>query len=195
MKYFKLKILWCKAASSHIELTLWTHRPLFWHNTSVHRRGPWNLGPVIFPSMGTWNYRHLLTPPVHGVQVRCGGISANAGPDAPWWIATVSPALGVGCHIFPPLPHIISSLFRSRPESLDVSCDSCSSCFCWRSYYLHIGRAGSFWFNLLTHMIEKIKDVWGGLTNSWEKKTNERPRRKGMIYPSDNRVSKKRKER
>ena len=27
--------------------------------------------------------------------------------------------------------------------------------------------------------------VWGGLTNSWEKKRNERQRRKGKVYPLD----------
>ena len=168
---------------------------LVWTQHICAQKRSMNVRPVIFPSMGTWNYMCLLTPPAHSVQVRCGGISANAGPDAPWWITTVSPAPGVGCHTFPPLPHSISSLFRSRPGSLDVACDSCSSCFGWSSYYLHTSRAGSFWFNLLTHMTEKIEDVWGGLTNSWEKKTSERPRRKGMIYPSDSRLSKKRKER
>ena len=30
--------------------------------------------------------------------------------------------------------------------------------------------------------------VWGGLTNSWEKKGNERQRRKGKIYPSECKV-------
>ena len=33
--------------------------------------------------------------------------------------------------------------------------------------------------------------VWGGLTNSWEKKRSERQRRKGKIYPSECRVSEK----
>ena len=33
--------------------------------------------------------------------------------------------------------------------------------------------------------------VWGGLTNSWEKKRNERQRRKGKIYPSECRVPEK----
>ena len=37
--------------------------------------------------------------------------------------------------------------------------------------------------------------VWGGLTNSWEKKKSERQRRKGKIYPSECRVPKKSKER
>ena len=37
--------------------------------------------------------------------------------------------------------------------------------------------------------------VWGGLTNSWEKKRNERQRRKGNIYPSECRVPKNSKER
>ena len=32
--------------------------------------------------------------------------------------------------------------------------------------------------------------VWGGFTNSWEKKRNKRQRRKGKIYPSECRVSK-----
>ena len=32
--------------------------------------------------------------------------------------------------------------------------------------------------------------VWGGLTNSWEKKRSERQGRKGKIYPSDCRVPK-----
>ena len=30
--------------------------------------------------------------------------------------------------------------------------------------------------------------VWGGLTNSWEKKRSERQRKKGKIYPSESRV-------
>ena len=33
--------------------------------------------------------------------------------------------------------------------------------------------------------------VWGGLTHSWEKKTSERQRRKGKIFPSECRVPKK----
>ena len=37
--------------------------------------------------------------------------------------------------------------------------------------------------------------VWGGLTNSWEKKRSKRQRRKGKIHPSESRVPKKRKER
>ena len=37
--------------------------------------------------------------------------------------------------------------------------------------------------------------VWGGLTNSWEKKRSERQRRKGKIYPSECRVPKNSKER
>ena len=32
--------------------------------------------------------------------------------------------------------------------------------------------------------------AWWGLTNSWEKKTSERQRRKGNIYPSECRVPK-----
>ena len=35
--------------------------------------------------------------------------------------------------------------------------------------------------------------VWGGLTNSWEKKRSKRQRRKGKIYPFVCRVSKNRK--
>ena len=37
--------------------------------------------------------------------------------------------------------------------------------------------------------------VWGGLTNSWEKKRSERQRRQGKIYPSEYRVQKNSKER
>ena len=37
--------------------------------------------------------------------------------------------------------------------------------------------------------------VWGGLTNSWEKKRSERQRRKGKIYPCECRVPKNSKER
>ena len=37
--------------------------------------------------------------------------------------------------------------------------------------------------------------VWGGLTNSWEKKRYERQRRKGKIYPSECRVQTDSKER
>ena len=37
--------------------------------------------------------------------------------------------------------------------------------------------------------------VWGGLTNSWEKKRSKRQRRKGKIYPSECRVPKNSKER
>ena len=37
--------------------------------------------------------------------------------------------------------------------------------------------------------------VWGGLTNSWEKKGSERQRRKGKIYPFECRVPKNSKER
>ena len=36
--------------------------------------------------------------------------------------------------------------------------------------------------------------VWGGLTNSWEKKRSERQRRKGKIYPTECRVPKNSKE-
>ena len=36
--------------------------------------------------------------------------------------------------------------------------------------------------------------VWGGLTNSWEKRRSKRQRRKGNIYPSECRVPKKSKE-
>ena len=32
--------------------------------------------------------------------------------------------------------------------------------------------------------------VWGGLTNSCEKKRSEKQMRKGKIYPSENRVPK-----
>ena len=38
-------------------------------------------------------------------------------------------------------------------------------------------------------------DVWGGLTNSCEKKRSEKQRRKGKIYPSECRVPKTSKER
>ena len=37
--------------------------------------------------------------------------------------------------------------------------------------------------------------VWGGLTNSCEKKRNEKQRRKGKIYPFECRASKNNKER
>ena len=37
--------------------------------------------------------------------------------------------------------------------------------------------------------------VWGGLTNSWERKRREKQRRKGKIYPSEYRVPKNNKER
>ena len=37
--------------------------------------------------------------------------------------------------------------------------------------------------------------VWGGLTNSYEKKRRERQRRKGKIYSFEYRVSEKSKER
>ena len=37
--------------------------------------------------------------------------------------------------------------------------------------------------------------VWGGLTNSWEKKRRERQRRKGKINPFECRVPKNSKER
>ena len=37
--------------------------------------------------------------------------------------------------------------------------------------------------------------VWGGLTNSWEKKRSKRQRRKGKINPSECRVPKNSKER
>ena len=37
--------------------------------------------------------------------------------------------------------------------------------------------------------------VWGGLTNSWEKKRSERQRRKGKKYPLECRVPKNTKER
>ena len=37
--------------------------------------------------------------------------------------------------------------------------------------------------------------VWGGLTNSCEKKRNEKQRRKGKIYPFELRVPKNSKER
>ena len=39
------------------------------------------------------------------------------------------------------------------------------------------------------------KAVWGGLTNSCEKKRSEKQRRKGKIYPSECRVPKNSKER
>ena len=34
--------------------------------------------------------------------------------------------------------------------------------------------------------------VWGGLTNSWEKKRSEKQRRRGKIYPFECRVPKNR---
>ena len=37
--------------------------------------------------------------------------------------------------------------------------------------------------------------VWGGLTNSWEKKRSKKQRRKGKIYPFECRVPKNSKER
>ena len=39
-----------------------------------------------------------------------------------------------------------------------------------------------------------IKVVWGGLTNSWEKRRSYRQRRKGKIYPYEYRVAKNSKE-
>ena len=42
---------------------------------------------------------------------------------------------------------------------------------------------------------KKKKAVWGGLTNTSEKKRSEKQRRKGKIYPSESRVPKNRKER
>ena len=44
--------------------------------------------------------------------------------------------------------------------------------------------------------MQKIKmAVWGGLTNSCEKKRSEKQRRKGKIYPFECRVTKNSKER
>ena len=44
--------------------------------------------------------------------------------------------------------------------------------------------------------MEKSKiAVWGGLTNSCEKKRSEKQRRKGKIFPFENRVPKNSKER
>ena len=37
--------------------------------------------------------------------------------------------------------------------------------------------------------------VWGGLTNSWEKRRSKKQRRKGKIYPFECRVPKNSKER
>ena len=37
--------------------------------------------------------------------------------------------------------------------------------------------------------------VWGGLTNSWEKKRSEKQRRRGKIYPFECRVPKNSKRR
>ena len=37
--------------------------------------------------------------------------------------------------------------------------------------------------------------VWGGLTNSYEKKRSKKPRRKGKIYPFENRFPKNSRER
>ena len=46
-----------------------------------------------------------------------------------------------------------------------------------------------------TISMEKSKmAVWGGLTNSCEKKGSEKKRRKGKIYPFERRVPKDRKE-
>ena len=41
---------------------------------------------------------------------------------------------------------------------------------------------------------KKSRVVWGGLTNSWEKKSREKQRRKGKIYPSECRAPKNSKE-
>ena len=49
-----------------------------------------------------------------------------------------------------------------------------------------------------THRKEMQKGkmaVWGGLTNSYEKKRSEKQRRKGKIYPFECRVPKNSKER
>ena len=43
--------------------------------------------------------------------------------------------------------------------------------------------------------MQKGKIVWGGLTNSWEKKRSKRQKRKGKIYPFECIVSKNSKER
>ena len=44
-------------------------------------------------------------------------------------------------------------------------------------------------------MQKSKRAVWGGLTNSCEKKKSEKQRRKGKIYPFECRVSKNSKER
>ena len=44
-------------------------------------------------------------------------------------------------------------------------------------------------------MQKSIMAVWGGLTNSYEKKRSKKKRRKGKIYPFESRVPKNSKER
>ena len=55
------------------------------------------------------------------------------------------------------------------------------------------------WMEAVIKTIPKGKKgkmvVWGGLTNSFEKKGSERQRRKGKIYPFESRVPKNRKDR
>ena len=42
--------------------------------------------------------------------------------------------------------------------------------------------------------VKKQNDVWGGLTNSCEKKRREKQRKKGKVFPSECRVPRNRNE-
>ena len=68
----------------------------------------------------------------------------------------------------------------------------------WRTMdrSLRHGTGGSNQDHAQEKEVQKGKmTVWGGLTNSWEKKRNKRQSEKGKIYPPECRVPKNSKER
>ena len=81
---------------------------------------------------------------------------------------------------------------RNRFKGLDLV--ECPMNYGWRfmTLYRRQGSRSSPW----KKKMQKSKmAVWGGLTNSCEKKRGEKQRRKGKIYPFERRVPKNSKER
>ena len=88
------------------------------------------------------------------------------------------------------IPYDYTVEVTNRFKGLDLI--ECLKNYGWRFMILYRSQ----WSRSQEKEMQKGKMVvWGGLTNSWEKKKSERQRRKGKIYPFECRVPKNSKER
>ena len=91
-----------------------------------------------------------------------------------------------------PKHHVLGSIALSY---LKINCEGFpGGTECLKNYgrnFITLYRRQWSKWSLRKRTVKKAKWVsWGSLTNSWEKKTSKRQRRKGKIYPSECRVLK-----